>query len=103
MFRNTFGGRAVFNAYRPSIKECIFNFCQDGAVYTQGGEIEKCVFVNCRAKIGAGVLMYGRSGSVEHCNFKRCIAETGGGAIDRQVGQHIEKCLFEDCKPENIS
>ena len=103
LFRNTFGGRAVFNAYRPSIKECIFNFCQDGAVYTQGGEIEKCVFVNCRAKIGAGVLMYGRSGSVEHCNFKRCIAETGGGAIDRQVGQHIEKCLFEDCKPENIS
>lgn len=103
MFRNTLGGRAVFNAYRPLIKECIFNFCQDGAVYTQGGDIEKCVFVNCRAKTGAGVLMYGRSGSVEHCNFKRCVAETGGGAVDRQVGQHIEKCLFEDCRPENIS
>ena len=103
MFRNMNGGRAVFNAYRPQIKECIFNFCQDGAIYTQGGEIEKCVFVNCRGKSGAGVLMYGRSGLVRRCNFKRCIAESGGGAVDRQVGQNIEKCLFEDCRPQNIS
>lgn len=103
MFRNTYGGRAVFNAYRPVIKESIFNFCQDGAIYTQGGEIEKCVFVNCRAKSGAGISMYGNKGLVKHCNFKRCIAKKGGGAIDRQVGTHIEKCQFEECKPADIS
>ena len=103
LFRNTYGGRAVFNAYRPVIKESIFNFCQDGAIYTQGGEIEKCVFVNCRAKSGAGISMYGNKGLVKHCNFKRCIAKKGGGAIDRQVGTHIEKCQFEECKPADIS
>lgn len=103
LFRNTSGGRAIYNAYRPLIEECIFNFCQDGAIYTQGGEIEKCVFVNCRAKSGAGILMYGNKGSINHCNFKRCISEKGGGAIDRQVGQRVEKCLFEECKPKDIS
>lgn len=103
LFRNTFGGRAIYNAYRPLIAESIFNFCQDGAIYTQGGEIEKCVFVNCRAKSGAGILMYGNKGSINHCNFKRCVAEKGGGAIDRQVGQRVEKCLFEECKPTDIS
>lgn len=103
LFRNTYGGRAIFNAYRPIIKECIFNFCQDGAIYSQGGEIEKCVFVNCRAKSGAGIFMYTNKGMIKQCNFKRCIAESGGGAIDRQVGQHIEKCLFEECRPMNIS
>ena len=30
LFRNTYGGRAVFNAYRPVIKESIFNFCRTG-------------------------------------------------------------------------
>ncbi len=103
LFRNTSGGRAIFNAYQPKISECIFNFCQKGAIYSQGGEIEKCVFVNCRAKAGAGVQMYGTKGLIEKCNFKRCVSEFSGGAIDKSIAQKVVRCLFEECKPDNVN
>ncbi len=103
LFRNTKGGRAIYDAFSPDINECIFNFCQDGAVYAQNGDIKKSVFVNCRAKSGAGILMYGKLGSIEQCNFRRCISDFSGGAIDRALGQKISKCIYEDCKPDNIS
>ncbi len=103
LFRNMGGGRAIYDAYSPEIRECIFNFCQEGAVYSQNGEVKRCVFVNCRAKSGAGVSMYGSRGTVEQCSFKRCIADFSGGAIDRALGQQVAKCIFEDCKPDNIS
>ena len=103
LFRNMNGGRAVYNAYSPEITDCIFNFCQSGAIYSQGGNIERCVFVNCRAKSGAGVKMYGTKGFVSHCNFKRCVSEYSGGAVDKGVGQKVVKCLFENCMPDNIS
>ncbi len=102
LFRNMNGGRAIYNAYFPDITECIFNFCQSGAIYCQGGNIEKCVFVNCRAKSGAGIKMYGNKGVINRCNFKRCVSEYSGGAIDRAVGQRAVKCLYEDCLPDNI-
>jgi hypothetical protein len=104
LFRNISGGIAIYDAYSPEIRECIFNFCQDGAIYSQNGEIKRCVFVNCRAKSGAGVLMYGSNkGTIEQCNFRRCIADFSGGAVDRVLGQRVIKCVFEDCKPDNIS
>lgn len=103
LFRNMSGGRAVYNAYQPEISDCIFNFCQKGAVYSQGGNIARCVFVNCRAKSGAGVQMYGRRGIVNNCIFRRCVSSLSGGAIDKAVGINVTKCVFEDCKPDNIS
>lgn len=103
LFRNMDGGRAVYNAYQPEISDCIFNFCQKGAVYSQGGNIERCVFINCRAKSGAGIQMYGRKGTVKNCIFRRCVTEYSGGAIDRVAGMRVEKCTYEDCKPDNIS
>lgn len=103
LFRNMSGGRAIYDALSPEIKECIFNFCQSGAVYAQNGEVKNCVFVNCRAKSGAGVLMYGNRGGIEQCNFRRCISDFSGGAIDRALGQKISKCTYEACKPDNFS
>lgn len=103
LFRNISGGRAIYDAYSPEIRECIFNFCQEGAIYSQNGDIKRCVFVNCRGKSGAGVLMYGSKGTVEQCNFRRCIADFSGGAIDRTLGQQVIKCVFEECKPDNVS
>lgn len=103
LFRNMDGGRAVYNAYQPEISDCIFNFCQKGAVYSQGGNIERCVFINCRAKSGAGVQMYGRKGTIKNCIFRRCVTEYSGGAVDRVAGMRVEKCTYEDCKPDNIS
>ncbi len=103
IFRNINGGRAIYNAYSPEIRECVFNFCQEGAVYAQNGNIKRCVFVNCRGKSGAGVLMYGNKGAIEQCNFRRCISDYSGGAIDRSLGQQVVKCVFEECKPDNIS
>ena len=99
LFRNITGGRAIYDAYSPEIRECIFNLCQDGAIYSQNGNIKLCVFVNCRAKSGAGVLMYGGRGTIEQCNFRRCVADFSDGAIDRALGQQVIKCVFEDCKP----
>lgn len=103
LFRNMDGGRAVYNAYQPEISDCIFNFCQKGAIYSQGGNIERCVFINCRAKSGAGVQMYGRKGIIKNCIFRRCVSEYSGGAVDRVAGMRVEKCTYEDCKPDNIS
>ncbi|MCI9079355.1 MAG: right-handed parallel beta-helix repeat-containing protein [Lachnospiraceae bacterium] len=103
LFRNMDGGRAVYNAYQPEISDCIFNFCQKGAVYSQGGNIERCVFINCRAKSGAGVQMYGRKGIIKNCIFRRCVSEYSGGAVDRVAGMRVEKCTYEDCRPDNIS
>lgn len=103
LFRNTKNGRAVFNPYASEIRECIFNFCQDGGVYCQNGDIKRCLFVNCRSKTGAGVWMYGTQGTVEQCRFQRCIAEYSGGAVDRSLGQRVIHCAFERCKPNDIS
>lgn len=103
LFRNMSGGRAIYDAYAPDIRECIFNFCDEGAIYAQNGEIKRCVFVNCRGKSGAGVLMYGSRGRIEQCNFRRCITDFSGGAIDRTLGQQVIKCIYEDCKPDNVS
>lgn len=103
LFRNMNGGRAIYDAVSPEIRECIFNFCQNGAIYTQNGEVKKCVFVNCRAQSGAGVFMYGNRGVIERCNFRRCISDFSGGAIDRALGNKINKCTYEACKPDNFS
>lgn len=103
VFRNTQGGRAIYNAYAPDIQDSIFNFCQGGAVYTQGGTLKRCVFINCREKNGAGIRMYGNTpGLVEQCNFKRCVADSRGGAVDRGIGHKVRSCLFEDCQPDNV-
>lgn len=103
IFRNTSGGRAVYNAYAPEISDSIFNFCQGGAIYAQSGTIRRCVFINCREKNGAGIWMYGTSGMIEQCNFKRCVADSRGGAVDRSAGHQVVRCLFEDCQPNNVS
>jgi len=103
LFRNMGGGRAIYNAYQPEISDCIFNFCQKGAVYSHGGNIDRCVFINCRAKSGAGVQMYGKRGYISNCIFRRCISEYSGGAVDKVVGMQVTKCIFEECKPNNIS
>lgn len=103
VFRNTQGGRAIYNAYAPDIQDSIFNFCQGGAVYTQGGTLRRCVFINCREKNGAGIRMYGNTpGVIEQCNFKRCVADSRGGAVDRGIGHKVRSCLFEDCQPDNV-
>ncbi|MDE6567632.1 MAG: hypothetical protein K2K70_07870, partial [Lachnospiraceae bacterium] len=94
---------AIYNAYAPDIQDSIFNFCQGGAVYTQGGTLKRCVFINCREKNGAGIRMYGNTpGLVEQCNFKRCVADSRGGAVDRGIGHKVRSCLFEDCQPDNV-
>lgn len=104
IFRNTYEkGRAIYDPYAPEITECIFNFCLDGGIYSQDGNIKNCTFVNCRSKSGAGVLMYGKRGNIEGCIFKRCVADYNGGAIDRNVGQKVMNCQFADCKPNNVS
>lgn len=104
VFRNTKGGRAIYNAYAPDIQDSIFNFCQNGAIYAQGGMVKHCVFVNCREKNGAGIWMYGNTpGIVEQCNFKRCVADSRGGAVDRGIAHKVVHCLFEACQPDNVS
>ena len=99
VFCNMRGGRAIFNALYPVIKECVFNYCQDGGIHCQGGSIEHCQFVNCRGKSGAGVTMLGKRGRIEKCQFIRCIADVSGGAIDRNVGNQVVRCEFRDCQP----
>ena len=103
LFRNMSDGRAIYDAFSPDIRETIFNYCEKGAVFCQNGEIKRCVFVNCRAKNGAGVSMYGTRGVIEQCSFRRCIADHTGGAVDRMLGQRVIKCTCEDCKPNDIS
>lgn len=103
IFRNMVDGRAIYDAYAPEIEGCIFNFCQEGAIYSQDGNIKQCLFVNCRGKSGAGILMYGNRGNIENCKFRRCIADFTGGAIDRNLGQRVLQCQFEGCKPNDVS
>lgn len=97
VFCNMRGGRAVFNAYQPQITSCIFNYCQNGGVHCQGGTIERCLFVNCRGKSGAGITMLGRNGAIRESRFVRCISDISGGAIDKAVGTQIKACEFTDC------
>ncbi len=98
VFCNMKGGRAVFNASTPLIKRCIFNYCQNGGVHCQGGTIEECLFVNCRAKNGAGIMMLGKRGIIQECRFVRCISDITEGAIDRNVGSQVIRCEFQDCR-----
>lgn len=103
VFRNIVSGRAVYDAYMPVITACVFNFCQDGAVLSQGGTITNCMFINCRSRSGAGIILRGRGGAVSGCTFRRCIAEYGGGGIKKTGSHRIEGCTYEDCKPSGIS
>lgn len=101
IFCNMKGGRAVFNASTPSIKRCIFNYCQDGGIHCQGGTIEESLFVNCRAKNGAGIMMLGKKGMIQECRFIRCISDITEGAIDRSLGTQVVRCEFQDCRAGN--
>ncbi|MDD7403770.1 MAG: right-handed parallel beta-helix repeat-containing protein [Butyribacter sp.] len=103
VFRNMVKGRAIYDAYAPEITECTFNFCQDGGIYSQDGTIQKCMFVNCRSKNGAGISMYGKRGNITGCRFRRCVADYTGGAIDRNLGQKVTNCRYKDCKPNDVS
>lgn len=103
VFCNTQGGRAIYDAHAPEITDTVFNFCQGGALYIQGGTVRHCTFVNCREKNGAGIRMYGTvKGLIEECDFKRCVAESRGGAIDKGIGHQVIRCKYEDCSPENV-
>lgn len=97
VFCNMKGGRAIFNAYQPQITQCIFNYCQNGGIHCEGGNIDQCVFVNCRGKSGAGVTMLGKKGMIRQSRFVRCISDISGGAVDKAVGNQMRDCTFQDC------
>jgi len=103
IFRNIKNGRAIYDAMEPKITNTIFTYCQDGAIYSCAGVIAKCLFINCRQKSGAGIIMYGSRGEIKECRFVRCISEYSGGAIDKSGGHRIENCEFTECKPNNIA
>lgn len=103
IFRNIKNGRAIYDAMEPKITNTIFTYCQDGAIYSCAGVIAKCLFINCRQKSGAGIIMYGSRGEIKECRFVRCISEYSGGAIDKSGGHRIENCEFAECKPNNIA
>ncbi|WP_455716229.1 right-handed parallel beta-helix repeat-containing protein [Anaerosporobacter sp.] len=103
VFRNVKNGRAIYDAMEPKISDTIFTYCQDGAIYSCAGEIKNCLFINCRQKSGAGIIMYGSRGEIKECRFVRCVSEYSGGAIDKSGGHRIEKCEFRECKPDNIA
>lgn len=103
VFINIAKGRAIYDPFEPTIVDCIFSYCQGGAIYTLAGKISRCTFVNCRAKSGAGVLMYGNRGEINDCNFVRCVSDYSGGAIDFTGGNQIMNCTYEECKPDNVS
>ena len=103
IFRNSANGRAIYNAFLPKIDSCIFSYCQGGAVYCNSGRITNSKFINCRAKSGAGIIMYGARGQIEHCSFNRCTSNYSGGAIDVSGSYHIVNCSYKDCKPNNVS
>ena len=100
---NTAGGRAIFDPISPTIIDCIFSYCLEGALYTQGGKIDQCVMVNCRAKSGAGILMYGNRGEIVNSKFIRCISDYSGGAIDMSGTSYIDGCEYQECRPNNVS
>lgn len=101
MFRNTNGGRAIYNALSPLIEGSTFNYCQSGGILSQGGIVRECLFVNCRDKNGAGVTMLGKMGRIEQCSFVRCSADHHGGGIDSSLGIQIQQCHFKGCRPNN--
>jgi hypothetical protein len=103
IFRNVKNGRAIYNAMEPKISDTVFSYCQDGAIYSCAGVIKNCLFINCRQKSGAGIIMYGSRGEIVECRFVRCVSEYSGGAIDKSGGHRIEKCEFRECKPNNIT
>ncbi|WP_310605018.1 right-handed parallel beta-helix repeat-containing protein, partial [Anaerosporobacter sp.] len=103
IFRNIKNGRAIYDAIEPKISDTIFSHCQDGAIYSRSGTIKNCLFINCRQKSGAGIIMYGARGEIKECRFVRCVSEYSGGAIDKSGGHRVEKCEFKECKPNNIA
>lgn len=103
IFRNTANGRAIYNAFLPIIDDCIFSYCQEGAVYCHAGKITNSQFINCHARSGGGIIMYGARGEIEHCHFERCTSNYSGGAIDSSGSYHIVNCSYIDCKPDNVS
>lgn len=103
LFINIAKGRAIFDALEPTITNCIFSYCLGGALYTCAGKISGCSFINCRAKSGAGILMYGSRGEIKTSNFVRCVSDYSGGAIDISGGHQILSCEYSECKPTNIS
>jgi hypothetical protein len=98
IFRNTANGRAIFDAFEPVIKGCIFSYCLGGAINSCSGKISDCNFVSNRAKSGAGILMYGTKGEVLNCHFIKCISDYNSGAIDATLGNAIKDCVYEECK-----
>ncbi|WP_167957377.1 right-handed parallel beta-helix repeat-containing protein [Anaerosporobacter faecicola] len=103
LFQNIKNGRAIYDAMEPKISDTIFSYCQDGAIYSCAGTIQNCLFINCRQKSGAGVIMYGSRGEISNCRFVRCVSEYSGGAIDKSGGHQIIHCEFKECKPDNIA
>lgn len=103
IFRNVSNGRAIYDAFKPVIKDCVFTMCQNGGLYCNSGKVSNTHFVNCHARSGAGVLMYGSRGEVENSTFVRCISDYSGGGIDMSGSYHVINCHFEECKPNNIS
>lgn len=103
IFRNTSNGRAIYDAFMPVVKECVFTMCQDGALYCNSGKVSNTHFVNCCARSGAGILMYGNRGEVENSTFVRCISDYSGGGIDMSGSYHVVNCHYEECRPNNIS
>ncbi|MCR4802046.1 MAG: right-handed parallel beta-helix repeat-containing protein [Lachnospiraceae bacterium] len=97
VFRNTAHGRAIYNAFLPKIESCVFSHCQEGALYCQGGIITNSQFINCQARNGGGIVMYGTGGKIENCHFQRCISNYRGGAIDTSGSYHIVNCTYKDC------
>ena len=103
IFRNTANGRAIYNAFLPIIEECVFSYCQEGAVYCHAGNITNSQFINCHARSGGGILMYGARGKIVDCHFQRCTSNYSGGAIDTSGSYHIVGCTYEECRPHNVS
>lgn len=103
IFRNTANGRAIYNAFLPIIEECVFSYCQEGAVYCHAGNITNSQFINCHARSGGGILMYGARGKIVDCHFQRCTSNYSGGAIDTSGSYHIVGCTYEECRPNNVS
>lgn len=100
IFRNCRGGSAIYDAYLAVISECIFSYCQDGAVYCHSSKISNSTFVNCTGKIGAAIRMEGKSSEVNGCHFLHCISYYKPGAIDLSGSRHIYNCTFASCDPQ---
>lgn len=100
IFRNCKGGSAIYDAYLSVISECIFSYCQDGAVYCHSSKISDSTFVNCTGKTGAAIRMEGKSSEVNGCRFMHCISYYKPGAIDLSGSRHIYNCTFTNCDPQ---